>query len=357
MSIETLNVYVGQCIAPVYRDETGKPGIGAKYSYIITNSDLTRSDPAEKAEIIGKAVQYSRKTESFRDLAIEAICDVLRTLLYEYHYHNSVHIYTDVSSVAEMWKNEESSYLASEFAEVEVHHLNYDENRAAEELCNSETYLHMPTGVYMDMLNTIQCGINSTSKNNQSEDKQPAKAHNSDAEEAKLGKVDTPAAHAAKSPANAGKNSKSSTIHVYTDGACSGNPGPGGWAYLIKRDNETVCEAAGGDCGTTNNRMELTAAIQALETLRNEPKTTAISLYSDSKYLVDGITLGWAKSWKENGWRNKQNKPAKNADLWNKLLDLTAKLNVQYIWIKGHADNAYNERCDAMAVRQIKRFA
>ncbi|MDR0819707.1 MAG: ribonuclease HI [Oscillospiraceae bacterium] len=139
-------------------------------------------------------------------------------------------------------------------------------------------------------------------------------------------------------------------VTIYTDGACSGNPGRGGWAAIL-RYAENEREISGGEPMTTNNRMELTAAIKALELLR-EP--CEVTLFSDSKYLVDGIEKGWAKSWKKRGWIKSDKKPALNPDLWDSLLNLTETHRVALKWVKGHADNKYNSRCDELAVAQYK---
>lgn len=139
-------------------------------------------------------------------------------------------------------------------------------------------------------------------------------------------------------------------VEIYTDGACSGNPGKGGWGAILKYGSVEK-ELCGGEVDTTNNRMELTAAIMALEALK-EP--CEVTLTSDSKYLVDGINLGWAQSWKQNGWRKADKKPALNVDLWDRLLTLFEKHSVKLVWVKGHAGNPYNERCDALAVSFYK---
>lgn len=137
-------------------------------------------------------------------------------------------------------------------------------------------------------------------------------------------------------------------VEIHTDGACSGNPGPGGWAaILIFKQIER--ELSGGERQTTNNRMELTAAIKALEAL-NEP--CEVTLNSDSKYLVDGMTKGWAKSWQKNGWIKSDKKPALNPELWERLLDLCQTHKVKFCWVRGHNGDEYNERCDALAVAQ-----
>lgn len=135
-------------------------------------------------------------------------------------------------------------------------------------------------------------------------------------------------------------------VTLYTDGACSGNPGPGGWgAILIYKDIRK--EMSGGDKETTNNKMELTAAIEGLSALK-EP--CRVQLYSDSKYLIDGITKGWARSWRAKGWKKSDGKPALNVDLWEKILELDEYHEIEYIWVKGHAGNPNNERCDRLAV-------
>lgn len=141
-------------------------------------------------------------------------------------------------------------------------------------------------------------------------------------------------------------------VELFTDGACSGNPGPGGWGAILRyRDSEK--ELSGGEAQTTNNRMELTAAIEGLAALKEPCRVT---LCSDSKYLTDGITKGWARSWRRNGWRKADKKPALNADLWDRLLTQMDRHEVTLIWIKGHAGHPENERCDAMAVAQCDRF-
>lgn len=135
-------------------------------------------------------------------------------------------------------------------------------------------------------------------------------------------------------------------VTLYTDGACSGNPGPGGWgAILIYKDYKK--EMSGGDKETTNNKMELTAAIEGLSALKEQCR---VKLYSDSKYLIDGITKGWARSWRQKGWKKSDGKPALNIDLWEKILELDEYHEIEYIWVKGHAGNPYNERCDRLAV-------
>ena len=135
-------------------------------------------------------------------------------------------------------------------------------------------------------------------------------------------------------------------VEIFTDGACSGNPGPGGWGVVL-RFGVHEKELSGGEADTTNNRMELTAVIMGLSALK-EP--CAVRLVTDSKYVADGIVKGWAKSWQENGWRKADKKPALNVDLWEKLLELLKVHDVTIEWVKGHAGHPENERCDRLAV-------
>ena len=140
------------------------------------------------------------------------------------------------------------------------------------------------------------------------------------------------------------------TVTLYTDGACSGNPGPGGWGAILSfRDAEK--ELSGGEENTTNNRMELTAVIRGLQALK-EP--CIVELYSDSKYVIDGLSKGWAASWQKNGWKKADKKPALNPDLWEILLELTQMHTLHYHWVKGHAENPKNNRCDQLAVAASK---
>ncbi len=143
------------------------------------------------------------------------------------------------------------------------------------------------------------------------------------------------------------------TVEIYTDGACSGNPGPGGWGAILRYKGMEK-ELSGGEALTTNNRMELTAAIKALEALK-EP--CAVELYSDSRYLVEALEKGWARSWREKGWVKADKKPALNPDLWQRLLELCEKHSVSCRWVKGHGENQFNNRCDAMAVAMRDSFA
>ena len=141
------------------------------------------------------------------------------------------------------------------------------------------------------------------------------------------------------------------TVTLYTDGACSGNPGPGGWGAILEyRGYEK--ELSGGESNTTNNRMELTAVIEGLKALQ-EP--CIVELYSDSKYVIDALEKGWAASWQKNGWRKADKKPALNPDLWEILLSLIQVHRVRYHWVKGHADNPKNNRCDQLAVAQWQK--
>ena len=134
-------------------------------------------------------------------------------------------------------------------------------------------------------------------------------------------------------------------VDIYTDGACRGNPGKGGWGAILVY-GKTEKELSGGEASTTNNRMELTAAIKALSALKEKCEVT---LYSDSKYMIDAIKNGWAYSWKEKGWRKADTSPALNSDLWEKLLTLIGRHEITFVWVKGHAGHAYNERCDKLA--------
>ena len=141
-------------------------------------------------------------------------------------------------------------------------------------------------------------------------------------------------------------------VDIYTDGACSGNPGPGGYGAILVYNGKEK-ELSGGEAQTTNNRMELTAVIAALEALK-EP--CEITLTTDSKYVSDGILQGWAKGWRARGWKKADGKPALNPDLWSRLLDLLNIHNVEFVWVKGHAGHPYNERCDALAVAYYRNL-
>ena len=142
------------------------------------------------------------------------------------------------------------------------------------------------------------------------------------------------------------------TVTIYTDGACSGNPGPGGWGAIL-RYNGVEKELSGGAAQTTNNRMELTAVISALRALREPCRVT---LTSDSKYVIDAVTRGWAASWRARGWRKADKSPALNADLWETLLGLLEIHDVTFVWVRGHNGHPYNERCDALATSFADRL-
>lgn len=135
-------------------------------------------------------------------------------------------------------------------------------------------------------------------------------------------------------------------VDIYTDGACSGNPGKGGWAAILVY-NKREKELSGSAAETTNNRMELTAVIKALEALK-EP--CEVTLTTDSRYVCDSVTKGWVYSWKKNGWKKGDKKPALNVDLWEQLLPLLEKHEVSFNWVRGHIGHPYNERCDKLAV-------
>ncbi|MFG0329484.1 MAG: ribonuclease HI [Phycisphaerales bacterium] len=143
-------------------------------------------------------------------------------------------------------------------------------------------------------------------------------------------------------------------VELYTDGACSGNPGPGGWAYILKHPaSGTVREMAGGERNTTNNRMELTAVIEGLLAIK---RPSVVALYSDSQYVVKGLRE-WMDGWKAKGWtRGKKREPVQNLDLWQKLDELRATHELDLHWVRGHAGHIENERCDEMAVEALQRF-
>ncbi len=141
-------------------------------------------------------------------------------------------------------------------------------------------------------------------------------------------------------------------VDIFTDGACSGNPGPGGWGAILRYKDTDKC-ISGGEAETTNNRMELSAVIEALKLLK-EP--CEVTLWTDSKYVADGLGKGWAAGWKKNGWRKADKKPALNPDLWDELLGLYDKHSVTIQWIKGHASHPENEKCDKMAVAESQKF-
>lgn len=143
-------------------------------------------------------------------------------------------------------------------------------------------------------------------------------------------------------------SSKFKTVEMFTDGACSGNPGPGGYGVILKY-NGVEKELCGGEELTTNNRMELTAVIEGLKILK---QPCNVSIQTDSKYVVDAITKGWLENWQKNNWRKADKKPVLNVDLWQQLVELLKVHNVKFLWIKGHNGHPENERCDQLAVKQ-----
>lgn len=143
----------------------------------------------------------------------------------------------------------------------------------------------------------------------------------------------------------------SSAVEIYTDGACSGNPGPGGWGVILTY-GETSKELKGGAADTTNNRMELTAAIEALESLK---RPCQVNLHTDSVYVKDGITQ-WMNRWKKNGWRTAAKKPVKNVDLWQALDEAVARHEISWHWVKGHVGHPLNERADELAREGMADF-
>lgn len=141
-------------------------------------------------------------------------------------------------------------------------------------------------------------------------------------------------------------------IELFADGACSGNPGPGGWGTIL-RFNGKEKELSGGNADTTNNRMEITAVLEGLKALKYP---CSVTVTTDSQYVYNSITKGWAEGWRKNGWVKKDKKPALNADLWEELLNEIAKHEVNFVWIKGHNGHSENERCDALAVAMSEKF-
>lgn len=141
-------------------------------------------------------------------------------------------------------------------------------------------------------------------------------------------------------------------VKIYTDGACSGNPGPGGWGAVLVYNNIEK-ELSGSEAETTNNRMELTAVLESLKALKEPCKVT---LTTDSKYVCDAINQKWVYSWQKNNWKKSDKKPALNIDLWKKLLELLDIHNVEFIWVKGHNGHKYNERCDNLAVAEYQKY-
>ena len=139
-------------------------------------------------------------------------------------------------------------------------------------------------------------------------------------------------------------------VDIYTDGACLGNPGPGGWAFIIKYGSGKIKKISGSEKYTTNNKMELTAAIKAVEYFK---KKIIINIYTDSKYLKDGITI-WIKKWKLNGWKTSNKKKVKNSDLWKLLEEGIKDHEIHWVWVKGHNENLFNEKADMLAKKAIE---
>jgi ribonuclease HI len=150
-----------------------------------------------------------------------------------------------------------------------------------------------------------------------------------------------------------GMDSAMKSVEIFTDGACSGNPGPGGYGVILRFGSRQK-ELSGGERATTNNRMELLGAITGLAALKEKCRVT---LYTDSRYVADGLTKGWAKKWRANGWRKADKSPALNSDLWDRLLELYDSHDVKIVWVKGHAGHPENERCDKLAVEASHQFA
>ena len=144
-----------------------------------------------------------------------------------------------------------------------------------------------------------------------------------------------------------------SEVTIYTDGACSGNPGPGGWAAILMAGGAKK-EMSGGERDTTNNRIELMAVIEGLKALKRPCK---VDIYSDSAYVVNAFEQNWIGKWVKNGWKNSAKAEVANSDLWKELINLTSMHNVTFHKVKGHADNEFNNRCDELAVRELKKIS
>lgn len=153
-------------------------------------------------------------------------------------------------------------------------------------------------------------------------------------------------------PAGDNRMNELTKVEMFTDGACSGNPGPGGWGTILRAGKHEK-ELSGADPETTNNKMELQAVIEGFKALK---RPCDVVLCTDSKYVADALDKGWAQSWKENGWRKADKKPAQNIELWDELLSLIEPHKVRIIWIKGHAGHPENERCDRLAVAAYQKF-
>ena len=149
-----------------------------------------------------------------------------------------------------------------------------------------------------------------------------------------------------------GQSKPMKRVEIYTDGACKGNPGPGGWGVLLRMGHHEK-ELSGGEADTTNNRMEMTAIIRGLEALI-EP--CAVDVYSDSKYVLDGMTK-WVEGWKRRGWINASKKPVRNADLWHDLIEVAAQHQIEWHWVRGHSGHPDNERVDQLASAEAVRYA
>ena len=146
------------------------------------------------------------------------------------------------------------------------------------------------------------------------------------------------------------------SVIIYTDGGCSGNPGPGGWAYILKT-SKIEKSRSGGDAYTTNNKMELTAVIKSLEAILRDPELVkeSIDLHTDSQYVKNGIT-SWINNWIRNGWRTAAKKPVKNKELWMELKEVSDQLNVNWKWVRGHAGDPLNEACDSMVKEEMMKI-
>jgi ribonuclease HI len=142
------------------------------------------------------------------------------------------------------------------------------------------------------------------------------------------------------------------TVDIFSDGACSGNPGPGGWGAIVRYKN-TERVLSGGAADTTNNRMELTAVIEGLALLK---EACDVTVYTDSRYVADGVNKGWAAGWKKNGWVKRDKKPALNPELWDKLLAQLDRHRCAVVWLRGHAGHPENERCDQLAVAEAQKY-
>ena len=153
-----------------------------------------------------------------------------------------------------------------------------------------------------------------------------------------------------------GKTANSEKTIIFTDGGCSGNPGPGGWACVVITGG-TVRELSGGEADTTNNRMELTAVINGLKAVLKdaEIRNGAVGVFTDSQYVKNGIT-SWIHNWEKNGWMTAAKKPVKNKDLWVTLKELTGYLALSWHWVKGHAGNTHNERCDSLVQQEMRKI-